>query len=281
LLGKVYLYQEKYVNASNVFEDLISTGSYSLESNYNSIFKLEGENNNESVFEVQYSGEEGASFDCLQCSEGNVAVGFNGIRNYSGPEFESGYSFNVPRQEVVDAFELGDRRKDVAILDIVAWASANNASYGVGYKHTGYFNRKYIPRVGDDPNFGDQNLTNSNNYRAIRYADVLLMAAEAFNRGGIDDTKARNYLNEVRRRAFGDNNHDAPTVSGVNLTELILAERRVELVGEGHRFFDLVRTGKAASEIEGFTSGKNELFPIPIEEIQFSNGNWQQNQGYN
>ena len=280
LLGKVYLYQEKYVNASNVFEDLISIGSYSLESNYNSIFELGGENNNESVFEVQYSGEEGASFDCLQCSEGNVAVGFNGVRNITGDDFESGYSFNVPRQEVVDAFEIGDRRKGVAILDIVAYAAATNYSFGVGYKHTGYFNRKYIPRKrGDAP--GDRNLTNPNNYRSIRYADVLLMAAESFNRGGIDDTKARNYLNEVRRRAFGDNNHDAPTVSGVNLTELILAERRIELVGEGHRFFDLVRTGKAAAEIEGFTSGKNELFPIPIEEIQFSNGNWQQNPGYN
>jgi hypothetical protein len=279
LLGKVYLYQEKYVDAANVLEDLISSGSYSLESDYNSIFESNGENNNESVFEVQYTDQEGASFDCLQCSEGNVAVGFNGIRNYSGPLFESGYSFNVPRQEVVDAFELGDRRKDVAILDIVSWAAANNASYGVGYKHTGYFNRKYIPRAGD-ANIGDQNLTNPNNYRAIRYADVLLMAAEALNRGGIDDTKARTYLNEVRRRAFGDTNHDTPLVTGSNLTELILAERRVELVGEGHRFFDLVRTGKAAAEIEGFSAGKNEIFPLPIEEIQFSNGNWQQNPGY-
>jgi starch-binding outer membrane protein, SusD/RagB family len=279
LLGKVYLYQEKYVDAANVLEDLISSGSYSLESDYNSIFESNGENNNESVFEVQYTDQEGASFDCLQCSEGNVAVGFNGIRNYSGPLFESGYSFNVPRQEVVDAFELGDRRKDVAILDIVSWAAANNASYGVGYKHTGYFNRKYIPRAGD-ANIGDQNLTNPNNYRAIRYADVLLMAAEALNRGGIDDTKARTYLNNVRRRAFGDTNHDTPLVTGSNLTELILAERRVELVGEGHRFFDLVRTGKAAAEIEGFSAGKNEIFPLPIEEIQFSNGNWQQNPGY-
>jgi len=280
LLGKVYLYQEKYVDASNVLEDLINSGDYALVADYNSIFENNGENNIESVFEVQYTDQEGASFDCLQCSEGNVAVGFSGIRNYSGPLFESGYSFNVPRQEAVDAFELGDRRKDVAILDIVAWAAANNASYGVGYKHTGFYNRKYIPRLGD-ANIGDQNLTNPNNYRAIRYADVLLLAAEAFNRGGIDDTKARNYLNEVRRRAFGDSNHDAPIVSGANLTELILAERRVELVGEGHRFFDLVRTGKAAAEIEGFTPGKNDIFPLPIEEIQFSNGNWQQNPGYN
>ena len=279
LLGKVYLYQNKFVNAANVLNDLIASNSYSLVADYNSIFETAGENGPESVFEVQYTNTEGASFTCLQCSEGNVAVGFNGVRNYSGPVFSDGYSFNVPRAEVVNAFEAGDRRKAVAILDIAAFAAANpNVNYGVGFKHTGYFNRKYIPRAGDAV-LGDQHLTNGTNYRAIRYADVLLMAAEANNRGGIDDAKARQYLNEVRRRAFGDNNHDV-TASGGALTDLILAERRVELVGEGHRFFDLVRTGKAAQEIDGFTAGKNELFPVPVEEIQFSNGNWQQNPGY-
>ena len=278
LLGKIYLYQNKFVNASNVFEELIASNSYTLVADYNSIFENQGENGPESVFEVQYTDAEGAGFGCLQCSEGNVAVGFNGVRNYVGPIFDSGFSFNVPRQEVVDAFETGDRRKSVAILDIVAWAAANNATYGIGYKHTGYFNRKYIARQGDQ-NIGDQNLTNPNNYRSIRYADVLLMAAEANSRGGISDAKAREYLNQVRRRAFGDNNHDI-TTSGAALTDFILAERRVELVGEGHRFFDLVRTGKAAQEIDGFTAGKNEIFPIPIEEIQYSNGNWQQNPGY-
>jgi hypothetical protein len=105
------------------------------------------------------------------------------------------------------------------------------------------------------------------------------MAAEAYNRGGIDDNAAKLYLNQVRRRAFGDNNHDI-NASGAALTDFILAERRYELMGEGHRFFDLVRTGKAAQAISGFTVDKNELFPIPIEEIQFSNGNWQQNPGY-
>ncbi|MDI1256104.1 MAG: RagB/SusD family nutrient uptake outer membrane protein [Flavobacterium sp.] len=278
LLGKVYLYQEKYTDAAASLQGVIDSGNYSLVADYNAIFENTGENGPESVFEVQYTDIEGAGFGCLQCSEGNVAVGFNGIRNYSGPLFDSGYSFNVPRQEVVDAFEAGDSRKDVAILDIAAWAASTGASYGTGYKHTGYYNRKYLARQGD-LNTGDQNLTNPNNYRAIRYADVLLMAAEAYNRGGIDDTKAKEYLNLVRRRAFHDFNHDI-TASGPALTDLIFAERRVELVGEGHRFFDLVRTGKAAQEIEGFTPNKNELFPVPFEEIQFSSGNWTQNQGY-
>jgi len=278
LLGKVYLYHGKFAESAAVFEDLIGSGKYSLVADYGSIFENAGENGPESVFEIQYSEAQGASFDCLQCSEGNVAVGFSGIRNYSGPMFSSGYSFNVPQQEVVDAFEPGDKRKDVAILDIAAWAAANDATYGVGYKHTGFFNKKYLPRTRTKDAPGDVNLTNPNNYRAIRYADVLLMAAEANSRGGISDAKASEYLNQVRRRAFGDNNHDI-TASGQPLINAIWTERRVELVGEGHRFFDLVRTGKG-TEIDGFVTGKNELFPVPIEEIQFANGNWKQNPGY-
>lgn len=278
LLGKVYLYQNKFVNASTILEQVILDGNYSLVTDYSTLFENNAENGPESVFEVQYFDGQGAGFGCLQCSEGNVAVGFNGIRNYSGPLFDSGYSFNVPTQEAYDAFEVGDNRRDVAILNIVDWAANTGATYGEGYKHTGFFNRKYLPRQGDS-NVGDQNLTNPNNYRAIRYADVLLMAAEAFNRGGIDDAKARLYLNTVRRRAFGDTNHDI-SASGAALTDFILDERRLELVGEGHRFFDLVRTNRAVGTIPGFTANKNEVFPIPFEEIQFSNGNWQQNPNY-
>ncbi|MCF4100798.1 RagB/SusD family nutrient uptake outer membrane protein [Gillisia sp. M10.2A] len=273
LLGKAYLYQEKFDQAATVFTSVINDGPYQL-SDFNILFEQVGENNEESVFEVQYTGEEGAGFDCLQCSEGNVAVGFQGIRNYTGPKFESGFSFNVPTAEVFNAFSENDLRRDLSILDIDAWASETGATYAEGYKHTGYFNRKYLPRQND--NVGDANLTQPNNYRAIRYADVLLMAAEALNRGNIDDARARTYLNLVRERA----NLDPVTESGNNLTEIIYTERRLELVGEGHRFFDLVRTGRAAQNITGFTTGKNELFPIPLEEIEFSEGNWEQNPGY-
>ncbi|MGZ0015762.1 RagB/SusD family nutrient uptake outer membrane protein [Yeosuana sp. AK3] len=275
LLGKVYLFQDKFSEAASVLEDVINNGPYDLLTDYSTMFENDNENNIESVFEVQYSDLEGAGFGCLQCSEGNVAVGFNGIRNYTGPIFDSGFSFNVPTQEVVDEFEDGDIRKDVAILDIEAWASANSATFGVGFEHTGYFNRKYIARKGD-LNTGDANLTNPNNYRAIRFADVLLMAAEALNRGGISDTRALTYLNRVRTRAT------LPSVSftGSNLTNAIYHERRVELVGEGHRFFDLVRTGRAAQEIDGFVSGKHEVFPIPLIEIQLSGNRWAQNPGY-
>ena len=246
LLGKVYLYQNKFDKAAEVLEAVISSGTYSLVADYNSIFEKEGENGAESVFEVQYTDADGASFDCLQCSKGNVAVGFNGIRNYNGPLFDSGYSFNVPTKEAAAAFEEGDKRK-------------------------------YLPRKGD-LNMGDANLTNPNNYRAIRYADVLLMAAEALNRGNISDARAQQYLNEVRKRAFGDDNHKV-TATGAALTEAIWNERRVEFLGEGLRFFDLVRTGQG-TKIQGFTVGKNEVFPIPYEEIKYANGNWQQNPNY-
>lgn len=278
LLGKVYLYQDKFPEAANVLDLLIMDGPYDLVTDYDTIFEMEGENGIESVFEVQYTDVEGAGFDCLQCSEGNVAVGFSGVRNYSGPMFTPGFSFNVPVQEAVDEFEDGDLRKDVAILDIQAWADETGATYGTGYEHTGYFNRKYLPRTRSTEAAGDLNLTNPNNYRAIRFADVLLMAAEAFNRGNINDTKAQNFLNRVRQRAFGDTEHNV-TATGDALTQAIYHERRVELIGEGHHFFDLVRTGRG-TEIPGFTANKNELFPIPLQEIQFSNGNWEQNPGY-
>lgn len=279
LLGKAYLYQNKFSDAATVFDQVISGGKYSLVSNYNSIFENEGENGPESVFEVQYTDVEGAGFGCLQCSEGNVAVGFSGVRGYTGPLFTPGFSFNVPTQNAVDEFEPGDLRKDVAILDIVEWAASTGAEYTTGNEHTGYFNRKYLPRKRSAAAQGDLNLTNPNNYRAIRYADVLLMAAEANNRGGISDVKAQNYLSQVRERAFGDKNHKV-TLTGNALTDAIYHERRVELLGEGHRFFDLVRTGRAAGKIDGFVAGKNELFPVPLEEIEFSNGNWSQNPNY-
>ncbi|HPE33826.1 MAG TPA: RagB/SusD family nutrient uptake outer membrane protein [Bacteroidales bacterium] len=279
LLGKAYLYQNKFTEAANVLEQVINSGVYSLATNYNDMWEMEGENGPESVFEVQYTDIEGAGFGCLQCSEGNIAVGFSGVRGYEGPLFSPGFSFNVPVQKAVDAFEPGDLRLGVTILDIVAWADTMDAAYTTGNEHTGYFNRKYLPRKRTPEAQNDLNLTNPNNYRAIRYADVLLMAAEALNRGGIDDTRAQDYLNLVRRRAFGDTNHDV-TLTGAALTDAIWHERHVELMGEGHRFFDLVRTGKAANEIEGFVTGKHELFPIPVEEINFSNENWIQNPNY-
>lgn len=282
LLGKVYLYQDKFTEAATVLENLINNGPHRLltPEEYPTLFERTNENNIESVFEIQYSDIAGGSFGCFQCLEGNYASYFNGPRGFvdSAGHFDAGYSFNVPTQEVVDAFEDGDLRLEYSILDIEKYIEENpGSSYqeDAGYEQTGYFNRKIMARLGD-ANLSDAALTNPDNYRAIRYADVLLMAAEALNRGNISDTRAQDYLNEVRNRAMlGD-----VTTTGTNLTNDIWKERRVELVGEGHRFFDLVRTGRAAAEIDGFVAGKHELFPIPQEEILLSGNRWSNNPNY-
>lgn len=280
LLGKVYLYQDEFPEAAVALESLINNGPHRLltPEEYPEMFERDNENNIESVFEVQYSDIEGGSFDCFQCLEGNYSVYFNGPRGFvdSTGKFDAGYSFNVPTQEVVDAFEAGDLRYETSILDMAQYIIDNPGSSwsGAGYEQTGYFNRKYIARKGD-LNIGDAALTNPDNYRAIRFADVLLMAAEALAEEG-QFSQARIYLNMVRNRA------QLPDVftSGDNLINDIYKERRVELVGEGHRFFDLVRTGRAAQEIDGFQTGKHELFPIPIEEILLTGNRWNNNPGY-
>lgn len=284
LLGKAFLHQDKFTQSAEQLQAVIDSGQFHLygtqgDEDFLDLFEFSAENSPESVFEVQYTGAQGASFDCLQCSEGNVAVGFSGVRGYSGPIYESGFGFNLPTQEVVDLFLPNDLRKDLAILDIEAWAAETGASFTIGNQdpvtgHTGFYNKKYIPREND--NLPDANITHPNNYRAIRYADVLLMAAEALNRGDINDGLARDYLNQVRQRA------ELPAVSssGSNLLDDIYRDRRLELIGEGHRFFDLVRTGRAEQFIDGFQTPKHNVFPIPTEEIQFSQGNWEQNPGY-
>jgi len=275
LLGKVYLYQDKFAEAAIEFEKVI--GVYSLVTNYEDIFLKSGENGPESIFEVQHSNTSNW-YDwgyTPQGTEGNFGVIHNGPRGFKGDVYASGWSFNVPTEKLFDSFVVGDSRREASILDIEAFVTATGASYTAGYKHTGYFNKKYIPRAGESG--AQTELNYLTNYRSIRYADVLLMAAEANNRGGISDSKAQGYLNQVRRRAFGDNLHDI-TLTGSPLTEAIWAERNLELSMEGHRFFDLVRTGKAASEIEGFVDGKHNLFPIPQQEVDISG--LTQNPGY-
>lgn len=278
LLGKVLVFQEKFGEAAPILQDVIDSGVYALHDDFSTLFLQQEENNTESVFEIQYTNAQGAGFGCLQCSEGNVAVGFSGIRGYNGPTYQSGFSFNVPVQELVDQYSPGDFRLRPTIMDIEAYKSEQEAqglevTYSEGYEHTGYYNHKYIPRTGES--FQDPNLTNATNYRAIRYADVLLLAAEAYNEIG-DDEKALQFLNQVRTRAglFEVNEN------GETLGDLIFRERRLELAGEGHRFFDLVRKGLAQDFIPGFEAGKHELFPIPLIEIELAGNIWEQNPGY-
>ncbi len=285
LLGKVYLYQNKFDSAANVLQEVISSNTYSLVSDYSSIWLPSGENGPESVFEIQYTN----ASPYYQWSnelqgQGNYAIQQCGIRGLNGTAempYAPGWSTNLPTQDLAAAYSAGDQRKDVTVLDIEAYKAANpsfNITYQVApYKNTGLYNQKYLPRKGQTS--GQPELNYSNNFRIIRYADVLLMAAEALNKSATpNDGLAQNYLNMVRRRAFGDQLHDV-TATGSSLYTAILLERRLELGMEGDRFFDLVRTGQAASVLgPKFKTGKNELFPIPQQEITVSG--LTQNPGY-
>jgi|TARA_B100001059_G_scaffold235598_1_gene281802 hypothetical protein len=275
LLGKVYLYQDKFTEAADILEPLI--GLYTLPSSLQSVFYNSGQNGPESVFEVQHSKNSNwYDWGFPQGSEGSFAIIHHGPRGYNGSVYASGWSFNVPTQDLYDAYDVTDTRRGVAILDIEAWAESTGAEYSKGYEHTGYFNHKYIPRAGLSG--AQQELNYGINFRAIRYADVLLMAAEANSRkASPNETKAQNYLNQVRARAFG-NSSKASSSTGATLTKEIWNERRLELAMEGHRFFDLVRTGEAAAKITGFVAGKHEVFPIPQTEIDISG--LTQNAGY-
>ena len=276
LLGKIYLFQSKYNDAANAFNKVIASNQYQLVTNFSTIFINSNENNVESVFEVQYSGtQEGASFDCFQCLEGNFAVGYMGPRFRSGDftPYASGFSFNVPVQELVDAFETGDTRKDATIFNIDAFvATRPDVVYNTGSEHTGYFNKKYIPYANDNV-IPDQNINRSNNYRAIRYADILLMAAEANLQATTQKNNPQVLLDLVRDRAFGDTSHRITAT-----LDNVLKERKLELAGEGHRFFDQVRTGKT-STISGYET-HNKVFPIPRIEIELAGNRWEQNTGY-
>lgn len=284
LLGKVYLYQNKFDAAAAMLENVITPNAFSLVSDFGSIFLPSGENGPESVFEIQYSNTSPYyNWGGVTRGQGNHSVQQCGIRGLNGSAampYAAGWSTNLPRQNLAAAYAAGDKRKDVTVLDIEAYKTANpsfNITYQVApFKNTGLYNQKYLPRKGETS--GQVELNYSNNFRTIRYAEVLLMAAEANNRATApNDVKAQGYLNQVRQRAFGDNLHNI-TSSGVTLKQAIWDERRLELGMEGDRFFDLVRTGQAAAKITGFIAGKHEVFPIPQAEISISGIS--QNAGY-
>jgi hypothetical protein len=291
LLGKVYLYQQKYDSAATVLQSVITANAFTLVNNFASIFLLAGENGPESVFEIQYSSDGSNSYagEAPEQGPGNYQVQQCGVRNLTASStqmpYASGYSTNLPTQDLANAYSAGDQRKTATCLDIAAYAAANpawNINYLVApYKNTGLYSQKYQPYNGQDATSGGAfQLNYPNNYRTIRYSDVLLMAAEALNKKTApNDALAQNYLNQVRRRAFQvtDASHDV-TSTGATLYTAILNERRLEFGMEGERFFDLVRTGQAATVIAGFKTGKNEVFPIPQQEITVAG--LAQNPGY-
>src|SRR5258708_7200667 len=279
LLGKAILYQNnnsRMQEAANDFEQVNSSPNYHLLPNYADIFIPTNKFNAESVWEIVHTAASGRGWGSFSNDDGNAGVQMVGPRAYSGPVYESGsagYGFNPITLDLVNALK-GDPRYAATIVNIDSLAKAGYCSYDKsGYQNTGYFIRKFAPLAQYQSTVGVIPLNWTNDEIEIRLADTYLMEAEALVRGGGDVTKAQSYLDKVRARV------GLPSVQATLAN--IYNERRLELATEGHRFFDLVRTGQAATVLasKGFKAGTNEVLPIPLQEL--NNTKLVQNPGYN
>ena len=276
LLVKTYLFQSKWAAAKAIAEDIINSGEYSLIGNYNQIFTESGENNAESIFEIQYMNASGGNWGRNNANEGSFSNVFQRARG----QFE-GYGFNLPTQDFVDEFfkeGVEDPRIKATLFregDLMGDRGFFTTD-ATGFPHK-YYPKKFFNNKSEEAPFGDPNPNGGSNDRVIRYADILLMHAEAaFHEG--DETAAKASLNQVRRRV----SMREVTATGNALLAAIYHERRVELGLEGHRFFDLVRTGRAAAVLGplGYREEVHKVLPIPDSQIQASNGSLTQNPGY-
>ncbi len=277
LLAKTYLWRKKWAEAKAVSEQVINSNEYILVNKYAEIFTKEGENNIESIFEIQYMTESGGNWGKNNANEGSFTNVFTRARGQFG-----GFGFNIPTQSFVDeffvegfedprlkstVFRVGDAMGDRGIFTI-------EATGGSPYL---YYSKKYFSNKSEEAKLGDPAPNGGSNDRVIRYADMLLVHAEAAYQSG-DENSARQSLNQVRSRVALPN----ITASGAALLAAIYRERRIELGLEAHRFFDLVRTGRGPSVLGslGFREGVHELFPIPQSQILATNGALIQNFGY-
>jgi starch-binding outer membrane protein, SusD/RagB family len=284
LLGKVILFQNtaaRMGEAATLFEEVINSNNYALEKVYADIFKPDNKFGKESIFEIYCSGNRkgdwgtGLNGNGIDGNEGNKDVQFFGMRDFVGAVYANGWSFCPVSLDLV-SFMQNDPRFAATVIDGKALKAAG-ASYTSGFQNTDYFIKKYAPLAAFKVTSGEPALNWGYNIKEIRLADVLLMAAECFNRSG-NDAKAQTYLNRVRTRVA----LPAKTSAGVPLLEDIYAERRLELATEGMRFWDLLRTNKAATVLagQGFKTNKHELLPIPQSEIDIMQGGFKQNAGY-
>ncbi len=277
LLGKAILYQNnnsRMLEAANWFEKVSSSGVYALMANYPDVFSPDNKFNKESIFEIYHTAAQNAGWGNWGNFMGNVYVEMTGPRSYSGPTYLSGWSFNP----IIKDFALsmkGDPRYQYTVADVDSLTKATGGSYdaNAGYQNTGYFIQKYAPLQKYKAAVGAVELNFPNDVIEIRLADVYLMEAEALVRGGGSVATAQSYLDKVRARV------GLPSVP-VALTS-IYNERKLELATEGHRWFDLVRTGQAATVLafKGFKAGTHEILPIPLNEL--NNTKLVQNPGYN
>lgn len=275
-LGKVILYQNntaRMTEAAAWFEKVSSSGVYSLLPRYADIFSPANKFNSESVFEISHSAAQNAGWGNWPNFSGNVYVEMTGPRSYSGPIYWSGgWSFNPIIKNFATAM-YGDPRYGATVANIDSIVTATNGSYVKGYQNTGYFEQKWAPLAQYVSTTGQAELNFPNDYIEIRLADVYLMEAEALVRGGGSQATAQSYLDKVRARV------GLPSIPAT--LDNIYNERKLELATEGHRWYDLVRTGKAATVLsfKGFKAGTHEVLPIPLNEL--NNTKLVQNPGYN
>ena len=272
VLGKVYLYQEKNTEAAAQFAEIngtpgtTSSYGYKLLDNFSDLWVISNIYNSESILEIAHTDQSNADwwFWGGSADEGNslnVMVGPRGYirNNNSAPDYAAGWGFSVITQDLHDVM-LGDPRFDYTIEDLQALKDAGDVSFDESYQHTGYYLKKFMPLTSDVSSGGGASVLNYQQHTyMIRLADTYLMEAEALGGTG---TRAQALLDAVRARV------GLPSIP-VSI-EAILNERRLELAGEGHRWYDLVRTGKAAAALasKGFIAGKNEILPIPLAELE-------------
>lgn len=282
LLGKVYLQQEKFDLAAEQFAKV--TGSipgqpgpygHDLLENFADLWKLDSEFNKESIFEISHNSTSQGVWDNLGGTEGNPMSILIAPRGYSiidaekAPSFVSGWSFNTVTPSLVNAFVQGgvyDPRYAATISNIDSLEQLGIVSYEHAYENTGYFLKKYSGFVENKTEDGTvpMELNFPTNTYDMRLADIYLLEAECIVRGGLTNaSKAQTLLDAVRARVG---------LSSVPATfDNIMAERRLELAGEGHRWFDLVRTGLAPAVLgpRGYIEGKHDALPIPQSELEF------------
>lgn len=266
LLGKVYLTQQKFSPAAAVLKTVIDMNIYDTLP-YADVFDPAKKNNKESVFDIQFMAGAGEGNPWPNAfapqNSGNAVINFGGGGN------------NRPTQDLIDAFEPGDIRRDFSLA-----TSYVNAS---GQVIQDVFVRKYRsnPVISGD---------NANNIPVIRYADVLLMYAECLNEVGYEaNGDAMKYLNLIRNRAGLAGKTSADLSDQASFRLAIEQERRVEFAFEGHRWYDLVRTDRAIDVINSKAASinivapitqNNLVFPIPQSQVEINRDKIEQNPGY-
>jgi hypothetical protein len=275
LYAEMVMYQNddtRYSKALGYMQDIIKSTKYSLASDFAGIWLESGEWCDESIWEINYISEGGIrDWGAPIATGGSVYPVLIGIPGVTGNDFVDGWGFSPVAKKAYDMYSANDTRRDGGILNFADYAAKTGNTYVPRWESTGYFLLKYLARKGGNHGYvASDNLNYGNNQRIYRYSETLLNAAELLLRTNGSSTDATNYLNEVRERA---------KVSDETATiDNIIEERHLEFVGEGKRYWDLVRTGKAATVlVAGDPAGRTaswtenkKYWPIPQSEIDKS-----------